>query len=47
MVNGVNDEGSCCSEEQAAANGDSNVAANTAVKKTAISATTRYVTNRI
>ena len=43
LVNGGNDEGSCCSEEQATANGiDVNVVTtNVAVKKSAISATTR------
>ena len=43
LVNGDNDEGSCCSEEQATANGiDVNVVTtNVAVKKSAISATTR------
>ena len=42
VVNGCNaDEGSCCSEEQAAANGDGNVTTNVPIKKSAISATTR------
>ena len=41
MVNGCKDEGSCCSEEQAASDGDAKAVAGAVTKKPVISATTR------